>query len=141
MNPDLIVVLIHDWRPSAGAEPDRKIVYATVSPLLERMITHEMGHVIGNLADEYDCSKCPPEEQMLPKPKAEPAQPNVTLSKKAPVSNHKWEVPPLGLFEGAMRVKKGVYRPELNCHMRDTSKPFCRVCLRVIEGKLEKYLQ
>jgi hypothetical protein len=46
----------------------------------------------------------------------------------------------VGLFEGADYYHCGVYRPEFDCRMRNTAKPFCGVCQQVIVKKLTPFL-
>jgi IgA Peptidase M64 len=42
----------------------------------------------------------------------------------------------VGIWEGAHTFAKGVYRPEIDCHMRTLTKPFCRVCEKKIRERL-----
>lgn len=100
------------------------------------IVSHELGHALFNLADEYDYGGSPPCAH-------DSSQPNVT--------NHgtrdtvPWadlvtasELPTpagsagVGAFEGAAYCPQGMYRPEDNCLMRSLGTPFCAVCAREV---------
>jgi len=104
------------------------------------ILRHELGHTLGNLADEYQ----------NPYPGYPPCsasqdctEPNVTL--RSVRSQIKWldwiddstPVPTpegtklvgVGLFEGARYMATGVYRPvDTLCKMQTLGSPFCPVC-------------
>jgi len=111
----------------------------------EEVAIHEFGHGFASLADEYyyddnflidyiDTTR-------------EPWQKNITTlvdfeSKWADMLSEKTPIPtpedkakkyPLGVFEGAAYVSKGVYRSSVDCRMKtNTAEDFCPVCERSI---------
>lgn len=103
------------------------------------VLAHEIGHSLALLADEYDyegnqppcsqqqdCSEAnatvrTARDQIKWKDWLEAGTPLPT-----PATNQYGNV--VGLFEGARYTPQGVYRPELNCKMRDLGAEFCAVC-------------
>jgi hypothetical protein len=98
------------------------------------ILTHETGHVVAGLGDEYTYANpgFPDTEE-----------PNTTQqTNRALIKWHAWistntpiPTPPtgeyssvVGLFEGAHYHTTGWYRPKLNCLMADNFSPFCDVC-------------
>ena len=130
---------------------------------------HEMGHAAFGLADEYStwagCSSGETDRDNAPA--GEPFEPNITtVTSRATL---KWrhlvrpEIPvpsmqnpdctacderanaigddaAIGLFEGAGYYHCGRYRPAYTCRMRDSSKPFCRVCVAAIHDRLSDFV-
>lgn len=120
---------------------------------------HEFGHSFTGLADEYDYG----DDEMYPSD-IEPWEPNITTLVDF---NSKWQhrikdstpVPTpydkktleqlrslqsdemlIGVYEGAGYKKKGVYRPEETCRMRDNYYPeFCEICKEAIAKTISFY--
>ncbi len=128
---------------------------------------HEMGHTAFGLADEYEYwAGCGVDTDRNRHPNSEPAEPNVTVASTR--DSIKWRdliasgtaiptmsnpncsncdsrassvpIGTVGAFEGAHYYHCGAYRPEYNCKMRALGQPFCAVCRRVIEQKLNPFL-
>jgi hypothetical protein len=139
---DHIVIVINNSKYGGGAIYNFYSV-SSLHSMAEMVLTHELGHGIGGLADEYvdeDLSYAD-----LHRTAYEPLEPNITnlvdfgskwqsmLKKGTPVptpNNNKTprnENGPLGVYEGAGYSAKGVYRPVMHCMMRDYA-PFCPVC-------------
>lgn len=82
---------------------------------------HELGHSLGQLADEYDY----PNGTYTG---GEPSAVNITAS---PVGA-KWSIwhgtDSISAFEGAGYYQFGLYRPKANCLMRNLGVQLCRVC-------------
>lgn len=82
---------------------------------------HELGHSLGQLADEYDY----PNGTYTG---GEPSAVNITTS---PVGA-KWSIwqgtDSISAFEGAGYYAFGLYRPKANCLMRSLGVQLCRVC-------------
>ena len=135
---DAIFVLANDseWGGCAGG-----LVFSSISPGFAGIITHELGHKIGGLADEYDCYKCDGTDNDRTYVGAEVDAVNLTaISDRATT---KWaslidpstplpttvDSPPgvVGLWEGGGYHRFGIFRPRNQCHMRDLA-PFCPVC-------------
>lgn len=136
---DAVFVLVNDtqWGGCAG-----QLVFSSISPGFDGIITHELGHKIGLLADEYDCYVCDGSDDNVSYTGPEPAAANVT--KGTTLATIKWndlienttplpttvDTPPgvVGIWEGAFYAEQDAYRPQSECHMRDTDNPFCEVC-------------
>lgn len=150
---DHIVIVINNAKYGGGAIYNFYSV-SSLHSMAEMVLTHELGHGIGGLADEYvdeDLSYAD-----LHRTAYEPLEPNITnlvdfgskwqrmLKKGTPVptpDNNKVrqnENGPLGVYEGAGYSAKGVYRPTMHCMMRDYA-PFCPVCRQRLEEVFSLY--
>ena len=129
-------------RPSTPAVPTAlsKTAIASTGAVAVRqppappgILSHETGHVLANLGDEYAT--------------AYPGFPDTEEPNTTQATNRtqiKWEawispstpIPTpdfygdgvVGLFQGAHYHETGWYRPQLNCAMRSSGVPFCAVC-------------
>ncbi len=147
---DAVFILVNDddWGGAAGG-----LVFSSIHPDFYQIITHELGHKIGGLADEYhyyyDKTDAPSTYTGW-----EPTEPNVTtMTNLADIDWNDLILPgtPLpttlgnstenhvGLWEGAMYHDYDIYRPQHTCQMRDSEDPFCAVCERHMIGVLEEY--
>jgi hypothetical protein len=85
---------------------------------------HELGHALGDLADEYDYGG------PLTYAGPEPVEPNAStytasLMGSLDVKWHLWlGSPGVGTFQGAMYSSFGIYRPTVNSKMRNLGQPF-----------------
>lgn len=119
------------------------------------VIVHEMGHLIGGLADEYYTSEV--SVQDFYPAGVEPVEPNLTTLVDF---DSKWkkmlpegttiptsvtgkgtpEYDQLGVYEGGGYVAKGVYRPAQHCTMHQIRyNDFCPVCKKTLEEVIEYY--
>ncbi|HKB45743.1 MAG TPA: M64 family metallopeptidase, partial [Chitinophagaceae bacterium] len=146
---DAIVVLVNDsnW---GGCESD--LVFSTIAGNFSQIITHELGHKIGDLADEYTYLNAQGTGSAN-YPGPEPQYVNVTMEKdrtkikwagyiqnSTPVPTTKDRpVGVVGLFEGGYYYPKRIYRPQYTCHMEVTSSEFCQVCYAQMENKLRQF--
>jgi len=149
---DVIIIIANSDKYGGGGIYN---FYATVcngAPQADYVIVHEMGHLIGGLADEYYNSEVSVMDYYPTD--VEPVEPNVTtlvdfdskwkslLSSDVPVptpasEDHKGV---LGVYEGAGYVAKGVYRPWLNCTMKVIAyNQFCPVCTNVLIEAINYY--
>lgn len=148
---DAVFVLVNDpgWGGCAGG-----LVFSSIALNFEGIITHELGHKVASLADEYDCYRCDGSDDNRTYEAAwgEPTAVNLTINTDR--ATIKWAsfidaATPLpttsnvpagvaGLWEGGGYIRFGIYRPQLNCHMRDLNA-FCVACNqemnRVLTGK------
>ncbi len=145
---DHIIIVINNRKYGGGAIYNFYSV-SSLDEMATMVLTHELGHGIGGLADEYVDEELSYAD--LHRTAYEPLEPNITnlvdfdskwksmLKKGTPIptpDNNK--VPagqngPLGVYEGAGYSATGVYRPVMHCMMRDYA-PFCPVCAkRLIE--------
>ena len=140
-NAQLPVLLVND--PTDGgsdgfyktAIASTATLYYELPPNPPYILTHETGHVLANLSDEYT--------YLNPYAGAPSAEgPNTTQqTNRAQIKWSAWistgtPVPTAdtvgdgvpGLFQGAQYHPTGWYRPELNCAMNVVGVPFCSVC-------------
>lgn len=114
------------------------------------VLIHEFGHGFAALADEYFY-----DDNFLMDyidKESEPWQKNITtlvdfdskwadmLPENTPVPTPKADAEdyPLGVYEGAAYVSKGVYRSSLDCRMKtNTAEDFCPVCARAIQEVID----
>jgi hypothetical protein len=123
---DYAAVIINEPTTSYGVA----YVYDNVTILsgnirtIHNTLIHELGHLIGKLADEYDFWG------PLNHSKLESFAPNITvLDKKKWAEWQRRKLPseydgPTGLYEGGDYSKRGVFRPSPNSRMRDITRPF-----------------
>jgi hypothetical protein len=133
-------------------------------------VMHELGHAAFGLADEYStyqgCTSGETDRDNAPA--GEPVEPNITAASS--LGGLKWAhlVGPLtpvptmqnpdcsecdtranprpddleiGLFEGAGYYHCGYYRPAYACRMRNSSRPYCRVCVEAVHDRLRPFFQ
>lgn len=146
-NWHFVLVLVNDTEH--GGCRWGNIAYSSITAGFQDTVIHELGHAIGDLADEY-------EEFLGTYVGGEPTKANITkATNRADVKWHDlilattavptWEktncsafqTPPaalngvVGTFEGGNRSYTcGIYRSQSTCMMRDTSQPFCAACSR-----------
>jgi hypothetical protein len=119
------------------------------------VVVHEMGHLIGGLADEYYTSEV--SVQDFYPDGVEPTEPNLTTlvdfeSKwvdkvesgtpipTPPVGKNDPNYNRIGVYEGGGYVAKGVYRPTLHCTMNSISyNDFCPICKETLEKVIRYY--
>jgi len=151
---DAIFILVNDeqWGGGAGA-----FVTSSIHPGDDKhpggfagIITHELGHRIGTLADEYSYKLGPDVDGNLPYSGGEPSSVNLTtqtnpslikwndlIQTGTPIPttvNQPWGV--IGLWEGGGYFAYDIYRPAFACHMREVESGFCGVCERRMRERL-----
>lgn len=127
----LPILLVNDlaYGGSGGS-----VLICSRAPGSDTIVTHEMGHTLAGLGDEY-------EDAFPGYPDTE--EPNTTRTTNlAQIKWNAWIIPGtqiptapygphadrVGLFEGAHYHATGWYRPRVNCRMRELTEPFCEVC-------------
>ncbi len=149
---DHIIIVINNRKYGGGAIYNFYSV-SSLHDMAEMVLTHELGHGIGGLADEYV------DEDLsygnLHVNDYEPLEPNITnlkdfdskwkslLPEDTPIPTPDCDVPrgengPLGVYEGAGYASKGVYRPVMHCMMHDYA-PFCPVCSKRLTEVIKMY--
>ncbi len=117
-NEGRILVMVNDSR-YGGCAATFAVSY-NGSSMTEVQI-HELGHSLGQLADEYDY----PNNTYTG---SEPSAVNITTSP----TGQKWSVwhgtDGISAFQGAGYYLFGLYRPKANCLMRNLGAALCRVC-------------
>lgn len=133
---NFIIVIVNDSKYGGSGGT---VCAASANEQSFEVVTHEVGHSLARLADEYsydggiapcnqqqDCSEAnatvrSQRDQIKWKDWLEPATPVPT-----PESAEHQEV--IGVFEGARYQETGTYRPKISCKMRDLGSEFCSVC-------------
>lgn len=120
------------------------------NPAAPQVFVHEFGHGFGGLADEYAYGADEMDRYDLT---VEPIEPNITTlvdfkskwqdmvtpGTKIPTQASEANRGKVGAFEGAGYVSKGVYRPTMQCIMRELKYDFCPVCQRALTQMIKFY--
>jgi hypothetical protein len=149
---DQIYILVNSDKYGGGSIYNYYSVCVNNNEYSEYVFTHEFGHGLAFLADEYYTSDVAYND-FYPL-NIEPLEPNITtlvnfdskwkdmVDRDTPVptpdiSKYKSKV---GVFEGGGYVAKGVYRPMEDCSMKTaTVNNFCPVCKRAIQQIIDFY--
>jgi hypothetical protein len=110
---------------------------------MSRVVSHELGHALWDLEDEYDTGICNPQAFL-------PWGPNVAAAAQNPLPWASLMTPvaarslptddgAVGVYMGALYCPFDMVRPSPNCHMRSQNKPeFCTVCRAHIQNEFAK---
>lgn len=121
INAEMAFVTVNDAQYGGGG--GRYSVYAGGNQSSLEIALHEVGHSFARLADEYDYGGPTTYSG------GEPNQPNVTTDP----TGAKWAhwlgyeqqgVGTIGVYEGGLYSKFGIYRPSLNSKMNSLGQPF-----------------
>ncbi len=113
---DESIVMVNTTR--YGGCGGERAVYSAGHSAGPDVVTHELGHSFGGLADEYEGT-----------PACGTTASGVNTSTNAAVGAWPEWTPEIGVpWQGAQYYNQCIYRPELNCHMRSLGPPFCPVC-------------
>lgn len=152
---DVIVIICNSEKYGGGGIYNFYCTVYNHGDYPDYVIVHEMGHLIGGLADEYYTSEV--SVQDFYPAGIEPVEPNLTTLvdfdskwKKELPENTQIPTSPavkgtpeydqLGVYEGGGYVSKGVYRPTMHCTMHQISyNDFCPVCRKALEEVLDYY--
>lgn len=118
-NEGRFVVLVNDNRYGGCASGQFSASY-NGSALAETAI-HEMGHLLGLLADEYET---PNGHYTGP----DPVEANATTDNTGLKWSHWWGHNGVGAVQGCRYYLTGLWRPANQCLMRSLNQPFCPVC-------------
>ena len=139
-NCQLSVLLVNELYYPGGSDGSGKTAIASTGALLSEMppyppgmLTHETGHVLASLGDEYTTPY--PGFPDTEEPNTTRQTNRLLIKWKAWISSDTPVPTPdaigdgvVGLFQGAHYHPSGWYRPELNCAMSVLGYPFCSVC-------------
>ncbi len=133
-NCQLPILLVNDIVPG-GSDGFFKTAIASVSanPSVFDILTHETGHVLAGLGDEYT-SPYPgfPDTEEPNTTKATQLSVikwNAWIAPGTPIPTPTGDSSVIGLFQGAHYHTDGWYRPKLECKMKSIGGvPFCEVC-------------
>ena len=138
-NCQLPILLVND-PTQGGSDGFYKTAIASTSVLFSEMpgwppgiLTHETGHVLANLGDEYTTPY--PGFPDIEEPNTTQQTNRLLIKWHAWISTNTPLPTPntvgdgvVGLFQGAHYHTTNWYRPELNCAMGNGGVPFCSVC-------------
>jgi hypothetical protein len=145
---DGVFILVNSEIYGGGGMYNFYAIGTAHNPMTMKVFTHELGHSLFGLADEYYTSAVAYNE--FYNLKVEPWEPNITTmvdfdskwkdmlpkGTEIPTPANKENVTKLGVYEGGGYVAKGIYRPMINCMMRN-NKDFCPACSRAILRMVE----
>lgn len=151
---DQIYILVNTSEYGGGAIYNYYSVCMSKNRFEGEVFVHEFGHAFASLADEYVTEDVA--YQDFYDLSVEPVDPNLTtlvdLNSKwkelvdndtpIPTPETKENKDKVGAFEGGGYVKKGIYRPMLNCIMRGlNAEGFCVVCKKVLQDMIDFYTE
>jgi hypothetical protein len=134
---DVVVVLVADTdyaRGTAGVSLFGTPIIRMLHGDSHRVLTHELGHALIGLADEYvDFDRAHPVVGRYVRWTTSPLPPNLSLD-----PDETWGGLVNGTREGGGRFATGVYRPTDRCRMFDAHRavPFCPVCSAAVDAVL-----
>lgn len=152
---DIIIIICNSDKYGGGGIYNFYCTVYNSGEYPDYVIVHEMGHLLGGLADEYYTSSVTVQD-FYPTD-IEPTEPNLTtlvdfdskwkdmVTKKTPIpteaiADKRQAKKIVGAFEGGGYVSKGVYRPCMHCTMKDkTYDGFCPVCLKALKEAILYY--
>lgn len=149
---DFIVLICNSDKYGGGGIYNFYCTVNNVGAYSDYVIVHEMGHLIGGLADEYYTSEVSVRD-FYPEG-IEPVEPNLTtlvdfdskwknmLDADTPIPTpaSKENKDKLGVYEGGGYVAEGVYRPMMDCTMHKIMyNRFCPVCLKALQEAIMFY--
>ncbi|NLA23993.1 MAG: peptidase M64 [Bacteroidales bacterium] len=148
---DQIIILVNTDNYGGGGIYNFYSITCSNHAYAPEVLVHEFGHAFAALGDEYyDSETSYIDFYNL---KLEPYQPNLTtlvdfdskwknmMSKETPIPTpveikYKNTV---GVFEGGGYMAKGIFRPAINCKMKELEAPFCKVCENAIQKMIKFY--
>jgi hypothetical protein len=150
---DQIFVLVNSSKYGGGGIYNHYSMGTSGHLYSEKVFIHEFGHAFAGLGDEYFNSEVAYSD-FYPLD-VEPWEPNLTTlvnfdakwkdmlapGTPVPTPEEPQYIDKTGVFEGGGYVARGVYRPAVDCTMRNTSKAeeFCAVCKRSIVRMISYY--
>jgi hypothetical protein len=117
-NETRVLVMVNDSR-YGGCAGQFAVSYNGASMI--EVQSHEMGHAVAQLADEYDY----PNGNYTGN---EPGQVNITANSVGQKWSHWWGTEGVSAFQGAGYHQTGLWRPRIDCLMRSLGVPNCPVC-------------
>jgi hypothetical protein len=149
---DQIIILVNHQRYGGGGIYNFYAISTVDNEHSGFVFTHEFGHSFAGLGDEYSGAGSATEDVYAVD--KEPWEPNITtlanfdakwkdmLAADTPVPTPEtddWKGK-TGVFEGAGYMKKGIYRPYIDCSMNVVRfNNFCPVCQKSIVRMIEYY--
>jgi len=149
---DQIIIIVNTEKYGGGGFYNTYALCAADNSLSNYVLVHEFGHSLGGLGDEYYTSDVAVQD-FYPAG-VEPWEANLTTltnfdSKWKSMVDPTTPVPTpatalykgkTGVFEGGGYVPKGVYRPSLECTMKNLRyNDFCPVCKKALDAVMQQY--
>ena len=125
-NESRVLVIVNDSR-YGGCAGSFAVSYNGSS--MVEVQSHEFGHALGQLADEYDY----PNGHYSG---SEPDRVNITTDGIGQKWSHWWGTEGVSAFEGAGYYATGLWRPKQNCLMRNLGVANCPVCREQLSRRL-----
>jgi hypothetical protein len=136
---NLAVLLVNDLIYPGGSDGFDKTAIASTAAVATEIavqqpyiLSHETGHVLANLGDEYTNSYPGFPNTEEPNTTTQTQRTlikwNAWISTNTPVPTPVGYTDVIGLFQGAHYHPTNWYRPKLNCAMGSAGTPFCEVC-------------
>jgi hypothetical protein len=131
---DLVVMLVNDSLAggSDGGGRTALVSRGAIQGGQFEILTHETGHVLAGLGDEYTTANPGYPDLEEPNTTRETNRAAIKwtawIDPSTPVPTPTTNPNLVGLFEGAHYHPTGWYRPKLNCLMRNFGSGFCEVC-------------
>jgi len=136
----LPILLVNDPAPGGSDGFDKTaITYSSTNDSSFEILTHETGHVLANLGDEYTNAYPGFPDTEEPNTTRE-TRPDF-IKWKAWINTNTTPIPTpatapyssvIGLFQGAHYHITNWYRPKLDCTMNHAYAPFCDVCVEAL---------
>ena len=130
---EYVFVLVND--SEYGGSGGTQVAVTSVHEQSPEILTHEVGHMLAELADEYSdpYPDYPPgcyeaNVACTTNRKSIKWAPWILSSTPLPTPYNNQYANVIGAFEGARYQTSGVYRPRTNCRMRTLMQPFCEIC-------------
>ena len=148
---DHVIVLANTPEYGGGGFYNSYTLFTSDNPRSAEIFTHELGHGLAGLADEYIAESY---FNVYYTRGVEPLEPNITayldpddlkwshlLTPDAPLPTPAEEehAETVGLFEGAGYTQTGMYRSGLHCVMGAGGLPFCKACQEAIRNAIDEY--
>ncbi|GII62243.1 hypothetical protein Skr01_23280 [Sphaerisporangium krabiense] len=117
----------------AGYTDEELVTFSGGHPLAGEILPHELGHSLGDLADEYPYYSRPGDGSEYTGPERPEANVSIRDAARMTAEQAKWfrwlgEPTPdggaIGAFEGALYTEKGIYRPSDDSLMRTLRREF-----------------
>lgn len=150
---DALFIIANETKYGGGGFFNSYSLGTSDNKLSNEVFIHEFGHGFAGLADEYYDAETGYDDDYYPS-NVEPWEPNITnlvnfdskwkdmIAEGTPVPtpNDSAYAAVTGLFEGGGYQSHGIYRPVLECRMKNNTAPaFCPVCQRAIDRMIDFY--
>lgn len=148
---DQVCILVNTETYGGGGIYNFWNISSAKNDYINEVFSHELGHSLGALGDEYYTDEVATED--IYNKKTEPYQQNLTtlvnfdskwkdmLSNNTPIPTpiSDKNIGKVGVYEGGGYQAKGIYRPYMNCMMKALGYDFCPVCQKTLQDVIKYY--